>query len=74
MAEPCESFGMFSCYINVEGKYFPCSFSEGEDDWKEGIDLLTCTDFIKQIWYHPLVNKYRQLMIDTRRKCPIFDI
>lgn len=32
LSEPCESFGMFSAYINVHGHYFPCSFVEGEGE------------------------------------------
>ena len=53
MSEPCESFGLFSSYINVEGKYFPCSFVEGEGEWKEGIDVVNCDDFVKDIWFNP---------------------
>ena len=74
MSEPCESFGMFSCYINTEGIYFPCSFTEGEGEWKDGINVITCNNFIQDVWYNPLVIKYRELMIKTERKCPIFDI
>lgn len=74
MAEPCESFGMFSCYINAEGIYYPCSFAEGEGEWKDGINVVECNDFIKDIWYHPLVNKYREIMIKNGRNCPIFEI
>lgn len=78
LSEPCESFGMFSSYINVDGIYFPCSFCEGVGEWKDGIDILKCNDFIKDVWYSPLVNKWRNLMIDKRSKgdycCPIFEI
>ena len=48
--EPCESFGLFSCYFNVDGKYFPCSFCEGQGEWKEGLEIKT--DFLKDIWYN----------------------
>lgn len=34
--ESCESFGLFSAYINCEGIYYPCSFMEKEGDWIEG--------------------------------------
>lgn len=78
MAESCESFGLFSSYINVFGSYFPCSFAEGEGDWKEGISVVDCNDFIKDIWYHPKVVKYRKRSLTNCyqsgcRKCLIFD-
>ncbi len=43
-AEPCES-GLFSAYINSYGDFFPCSFSEGEGDWKTGISVLNVKIF-----------------------------
>ncbi len=48
--DSCESFGIFSSYINVDGDYYPCSFCEGEKDWKEGISVLDCESFNKDIW------------------------
>ena len=30
--ESCESFGMFSSYVNCKGIYYPCSFMEGEGE------------------------------------------
>ena len=74
LCEPCEAFGIFSSYVNVEGKYFPCSFCEGQGEWKDGIDVVNCNDFTKDVWNHPLVDKYRKLMIKTGRECPMFDI
>lgn len=78
MIEPCESFGMFSAYINVEGKYFPCSFAEGEGEFKEGIDLLQITDFNKEVWNSPLINKHRNNMCDRfdckNFDCPLFEV
>ena len=41
MCESCES-SLFSSYINVDGVFFPCSFSEGI---VEGIDLGTVKSF-----------------------------
>jgi organic radical activating enzyme len=73
-SEPCESFGMFSSYINDKGFYFPCSFCEGEGEWVDGIDVVNCGDFTKEVWNHPLVDKYRKMMIETGRKCPIFEV
>lgn len=74
VVEPCESFGMFSSYINTEGIYFPCSFCEEEGEWKEGIDVKNCNDFLRDVWYNSLVNKYRDIMIKTCRKCPFFEV
>jgi hypothetical protein len=78
-AEPCESFGMFSSYINVEAKYFPCSFCESShQDFMDGIDVLKCKDFFKDIWFGDLVSKWRKIMIERRMRkdysCPIFEI
>lgn len=74
MVEPCES-GLFSTYINVEGKFFPCSFAEGVDEWKDGID---CTqdefDFLKDVWFSDKVNKWRDKLLKNNRECPLFDV
>lgn len=79
MAESCESFGLFSGYINTYAKYFPCSFAEGVGEWQEGIDVLNCNDFVKDVWNHPLLDKYRKRSlaeIDCNgcRKCLIYDL
>ncbi len=78
--EPCES-SLFSMYVNVEGKYFPCSFTEGEQEWKEGLDILNCDDFIKDIWYHEKTKTFRAKLLNTQktnchncRHCPMFKI
>ncbi len=73
----CESFGIESAYINVEGKYFPCSFAEGIGEWNDGIDVLNCNDFLKDVWYNPLLNKYRQISISSKdcngcRRCLVY--
>lgn len=80
MAEPCESY-LFSFYINVEGKTVPCSFLEDEADYK-GLDVVNCNDFLKDIWYHPEVVAFRELVTSTEknglvencRQCPYFKI
>jgi hypothetical protein len=77
MSEPCESFGLFSCYINVSGEYFPCSFAEGVGEWKDGISVLKCYDFVQDIWNSEKVKKWREISlkcIDCHgcRVCPIF--
>ena len=73
MAEPCES-GMFSSYINCHGEFFVCSFAEGEDEWKEGIDVLNCDDFVKDIWNHHRLVAWRDRLIENKRDCPIYDL
>lgn len=75
VSESCES-GLFSSYVNVYGDYFSCSFCEGEGEWKEGISVLNCKDFLTDVWYHPKVQKWRKNLIssscDGCRKCLIF--
>lgn len=70
--EPCESFGLFSCYFNVDGEYFPCSFCEGEGEWKKGLKIKD--DFLKDIWYSEKVNKYRELSLKKCRNCIMYDL
>lgn len=67
--ESCES-SMFSGYINVDGKYYHCSFAEGEGAWKEGIDVLECNDFMDDVWNHPLTQKFRKHSIKSAEKNP----
>jgi len=69
--ESCESFGLFSSYFNVDGEYFPCSFVEGECEWENGLNVLNCNDFLKDIWYHPLVNEGRKRSIESAKECPL---
>jgi MoaA/NifB/PqqE/SkfB family radical SAM enzyme len=71
--EPCES-GLFSSYLNYKGEFFVCSFAEGEDNWKEGLDVLHCDNFLKDIWYHPRLMKWRERLLSGDRNCPIYDL
>lgn len=78
--EPCESL-LASVYVNVNGEVFPCSFMEGEDNWKEGIDLKNdkCRNFTAQVWNHPRVLEWRQnalRCIDCNgcNQCPHYEI
>lgn len=73
MAEPCES-GMFSSYINCHGEFFVCSFAEGEDTWKEGIDVLHCEDFLKDVWWNSRLVKWRERLGKNNRECPIYNL
>lgn len=79
MSESCESFGLFSSYIDVYGNYYPCSFATGEGEWIEGLSVINCNNFLKDIWFNEKVNKYRNISLNTCyksgcRKCLIFDI
>ena len=75
-SESCES-AIFSGYINVFAKWFPCSFSEGECGF-EGIDVLTCTDFVKDIWHSDDALRFRAMLAENTecgcRHCPIFEL
>ena len=73
VAEPCEST-LFSSYINVDGDFYPCSFSEGEGIWEEGIKIKDIKDFVKEVWHHPKTVSFRNKLIDCKRNCPLFDI
>jgi sulfatase maturation enzyme AslB (radical SAM superfamily) len=67
-AEPCES-GLFSFYMNVKGEYYPCSFSEGEPGWKDGISGIGVKNFISEIWNHPKLINWRNKSIVSSQNC-----
>ena len=78
--EPCEST-LYSQYINVDGKFFPCSFMEGEEGWKDGIDLTDdkYKNFTTQVWNHPRILEWRQNAIrcincNGCNQCPHYEI
>ena len=78
--ETCESC-CWSCYINVDGVLFPCSFMEGEEGWKDGIDLkdATYSNFTAQVWNHPRILEWRQNAIRCINckgcnQCPHYEI
>jgi hypothetical protein len=72
-AEPCESAG-FSSYIDTNGDFYPCSFAEGGDGWKDGISVLNCTDYIKDIWNHPRTKEFREKIIGCGRNCFLYNV
>jgi len=73
--EPCEST-LFSCYVNVEGIAFPCSFCEGEKGF-EGINVLE-TDSFSGVWNGNEYVSFRESLKNTVgrkcRVCPAFDL
>lgn len=74
LAEGCESFGLFSAYVNVYGQYFPCSFTEGEPDWEKGFDLTKPINFCKDVWFSDKINTYRKKSLKCNRDCILFDV
>ncbi|MGL4521347.1 MAG: SPASM domain-containing protein [Bacilli bacterium] len=73
--EPCESLCL-SSYINEYGQFFPCSFTEGEGNWKEGINVLESEDFVTDVWNHPRSLEFRNMLIGNKdengcRNCPV---
>ena len=71
--EPCESF-LFSNYCNVDGVVFPCSFCEDEPKWKEGLSIVDCDDYMKDIWNGGYSELFRSDLLGNQRKCPVFTI
>lgn len=71
--EKCEST-LYSSYINVEGKFFPCSFIEDTNGWKEGLDVINCNNFLKDIWNHPKTLEFKNKLLTCERNCPIYNI
>jgi MoaA/NifB/PqqE/SkfB family radical SAM enzyme len=77
-SDACEST-LFSYYVNVFGQGFPCSFAENTPGWEQGLDILTCDDFIKDIWLHSRTREFRNNLLATTgqndiscRECPIY--
>lgn len=66
--EPCEST-LFSMYVSVNAKMYPCSFCEGTIGWEKGIDLLEAKDFLKDVWYHPKTQQWRNNLLKSSQKC-----
>jgi MoaA/NifB/PqqE/SkfB family radical SAM enzyme len=73
MVEPCES-SLFSTYIDVNGKYYPCSFAPDSDIAGNGIDVIEADNFMMDVWHHPSTEKFRNQLLCGGRKCPLFDI
>ena len=66
---------LFSTYIDVEGKFFPCSFTPKHDLWGDGgIDVINCNNFLTDVWFNEKVDKFREILINNERKCPLYNI
>lgn len=73
MAETCES-SIFSAYIDVNGIFFPCSFTEGCDGWEDGIDVLNSNDFLNDVWNNERIKQFREKTIKCKGKCFLYKI
>jgi len=75
-AEPCEST-LYSLYIDVNGDFFPCSFSPGTPGWEKGLSVLNCKNFIKDIWFNDKTRKFSddvKSCRDCNKSCTIYEI
>jgi MoaA/NifB/PqqE/SkfB family radical SAM enzyme len=70
LSEPCEST-LFSVYINVEGKMYPCSFCE---EVFPGIDVVECKDFINDVWNGEVTKDFRKILLKEERECPVYEV
>ena len=70
--DPCEST-LFSAYVNVFGEFYPCSFTEGTEKWKTGVEIIG-KDFIKEVWNSHRVSNFRKILLEHQRSCPIYKI
>jgi len=71
-AEPCEST-LFSCFLNVKGNFYACSFCENN----EGLSVLECKNFLKDIWYNKSTENFREGVINCRNSntsCSVYDV
>lgn len=79
--EPCEST-LFSIYIDVDGKVYPCSFCPGENGWSDGISMFEVQDFVKEVWDGERVSCFRKNLVTNFdgsaerlvRCCPVYDL
>lgn len=73
MVEPCEAT-IYSSYIDVDGKYYPCSFATNTEDWNEGISVINCDNFLKDIWFNEKTLIFKKKLLNCNRNCPIYKI
>lgn len=76
--EPCES-ACFSAYIDVNGEYYPCSFTPNTENWENGIQVENIDDFNKDVWNSNKNKKFRvdlnnNLCENNHRSCILYTI
>jgi hypothetical protein len=74
LVSPCES-ACESLYCNVEGRFFPCSFTEDGP----GLSLAAGADFYRDIWFHPQTAAFRKKLLagvdeNAIRRCPVHEV
>ena len=69
-SERCES-GLFSAYIDANGKYWHCSFGENRDD-AYGIDVTKVKNFTSEVWLSKPMTEWRQKLFGLNRECPLY--
>lgn len=80
LSESCEA-DRFSGYIDVTGKWWHCSFTEGQPGWKS-VDMLKINDFNREVWQSEEVKRFRNKLISQDNLhidkevylCPIYDL
>lgn len=80
MVESCEST-KFSAYCNVDGVFWPCSFTEDEIGFN-GVSVIDSEDFITDVWNHPNTLHFRKMLLDQDNShichdcqlCPVFSL
>lgn len=65
--DPCES-ALHSFYCNFKGEFFPCSFAEGEGEWKKGLDIADYDNFL-DLWKNERFQKWREALIGSSSGC-----
>jgi len=69
----CDS-GRFSGYVNTLGEYCPCSFIENNGMWSKPQNVLTCKNFIDEIWNGEKQQLYRSILLGRDTACVYYDI
>ena len=64
---PCESTKE-SYFIDVDAMGYPCSFAQGTDKWKTGLDILNCNNFVNDIWNHHRNVEFRKTLNNCSKK------
>lgn len=64
-SESCES-SLFSSYINVNGEYWHCSFSEKEDG-QNYVSVIYSKNFLDEVWYSDAVKMFRDKSLNSMR-------
>ena len=75
-AESCEST-LYSMYIDVNGDFYPCSFSTDIEGWETGLSVIDCNDFLEDIWFNERTRKFSEGVIkcrDCNQSCSIYEI